>query len=531
MGKPVVLIAEKLAESAMDVLGSEFDIRYVDGADRSALLPALADADAVLIRSATTIDAEALAAAPVLKVVARAGIGLDNVDVPAATARGVLVVNAPQSNIITAAEHALALLLAVARQIPAAHASLAGGAWKRSQFSGVEIADKTVGVLGLGRIGQLFAARIAAFGTHVIAYDPYLQPARAASMGVELVDLPTLLQRADIISVHLPKTKETLGLIGAAELATVKPGLIIINAARGGLIDEQALADALAEGRVAGAGIDVYSTEPATTDNPLLSAPNIVLTPHLGASTAEAQDKAGTAVARSVKLALRGDFVPDAVNVQAAGPVADEVRPWIPLVSRLGTILTAVGGGVPTEVVVEVKGDLAAADTSILQLAAVRGIFGPVITEAVTFVNAPALAAEHGLQLSGSSTEEIGDYRSAVTLRAAMPDGALRTVSGTLSGESQVEKLIEINGRHFDLRAGGDLLVIAYSDRPGVMGTVGNLLGAAGVNILAAQLSQEISGHSAIMVLRVDGVPSTELLDEIGTAIDARQIRAIPADR
>ena len=466
-----------------------------------------------------------------LKVVARAGIGLDNVDVPAATARGVLVVNAPQSNIVTAAEHALALLLAVARQIPAAHASLAGGAWKRSQFSGVEIADKTVGVLGLGRIGQLFAARIAAFGTHVIAYDPYLQPARAASMGVELVDLPTLLQRADIISVHLPKTKETLGLIGAAELATVKPGLIIINAARGGLIDEQALADALAEGRVAGAGIDVYSTEPATADNPLLSAPNIVLTPHLGASTAEAQDKAGTAVARSVKLALRGDFVPDAVNVQAAGPVADEVRPWIPLVSRLGTILTAVGGGVPTEVVVEVKGDLAAADTSILQLAAVRGIFGPVITEAVTFVNAPALAAEHGLQLSGSSTEEIGDYRSAVTLRAAMPDGALRTVSGTLSGESQVEKLIEINGRHFDLRAGGDLLVIAYSDRPGVMGTVGNLLGAAGVNILAAQLSQEISGHSAIMVLRVDGAPSTGLLDEIGTAIDARQIRAIPADR
>ena len=530
MSKPVVLIAEKLAPSAMEVLGSEFDIRHVDGADRAALLPALADADAVLIRSATTIDAEALAAAPALKVVARAGIGLDNVDVPAATARGVLVVNAPQSNIVTAAEHALALLLAVARQIPAAHSSLAAGAWKRSSFSGVEIADKTVGVVGLGRIGQLFASRIAAFGTHVIAYDPYLQPARAAALGVELVDLPTLLQRADIISIHLPKTKETLGLIGAAELATVKPGVLIVNAARGGLIDEKALADALTEGRVGGAGIDVFATEPATADNPLLAAPNVVLTPHLGASTAEAQDKAGTAVARSVKLALRGDFVPDAVNVAAAGPIADEVRPWIPLASRLGTILTAVGGGVPSEVVVEVKGDLAAADTSILQLAAVRGIFGPVITEAVTFVNAPTLAAEHGLKLSGTSTEEIGDYRSALTLRAAMPDGTLRTVSGTLSGEAQVPKLVEINGRHFDLRAAGDLLVIAYDDRPGVMGIVGNLLGDAGVNILAAQLSQEISGHAAIMVLRVDGLPSAELVEKVGRAVDANQVRAIAAE-
>jgi len=256
--KPVVLIAEQLAQSAMDVLGTEFEIRHVDGADRGALLPALKDADAILIRSATTMDAEALAAAPALKVVARAGIGLDNVDVPAATARGVLVVNAPQSNIVTAAEHALALLLSVARMIPAADASVRNGEWKRSKFTGVEIADKIVGVVGLGRIGQLFAARVAAFGTTVIAYDPYLQPARAAALGVRLVDLPTLLATADIISIHLPRTPETLGLIGAAELATVKPGVLIVNAARGGLIDEQALADALVSGRVGGAGVDVY---------------------------------------------------------------------------------------------------------------------------------------------------------------------------------------------------------------------------------------------------------------------------------
>ncbi len=529
MPRPVVLIAEKLAPSAIDALGGEVEIRHVDGADRGALLPALKDADAVLIRSATVIDAEALASAPQLKVVARAGIGLDNVDVPAATARGVLVVNAPQSNIITAAEHAIALLLAVARNVPAADVSLRAGEWKRSTFTGVEIADKTVGVVGLGRIGQLFASRIAAFGTTVIAYDPYLQPARAAALGVRLVDLPTLLATADIISIHLPRTPETLGLIGAAELATVKPGVIIVNAARGGLIDEQALADALASGRVAGAGVDVYVNEPLGPDNPLRTAPNTVLTPHLGASTAEAQDKAGTAVARSVKLALRGDFVPDAVNVQATGPVSDELQPWIPLVSRLGTILTAVAGGVPSQVVVEVRGDLSALDTSILQLAAVRGIFGGVITDAVTFVNAPVLAAEHGLTLTGVSTEEIGDFRSSVRLRAAMADGVQRTVSGTLSGPRQVAKLIEINGRHFDLRAEGNLIVVAYADRPGVMGTVGALLGEQQVNIEAAQLSQELDGHAAIMVLRVDRVPDQALLDRIGQAIEAIQIKGIAA--
>jgi len=527
--KPVVLIAEQLAPAAVDLLGGEVEIRHVDGADRGALLPALKEADAVLIRSATRIDAEALASAPQLKVVARAGIGLDNVDVPAATAKGVLVVNAPQSNIITAAEHAVALLLSVARRVPAADASMRAGEWKRSTFTGVEIADKTVGVVGLGRIGQLFAARIAAFGTTVIAYDPYLQPARAAALGVRLVDLPTLLATADIISIHLPRTPETLGLIGATELATVKPGVIIVNAARGGLIDEQALADALTQGRVAGAGIDVFVNEPLDPDSPLRTAPNTVLTPHLGASTAEAQDKAGTAVARSVRLALRGDFVPDAVNVQAAGPVSDELQPWIPLVSRLGTILTAVTGGVPSQVAVEVRGDLAAMDTSILQLAAVRGIFGGVITDAVTFVNAPALAAEHGLTLTGVSTEEIGDFRSSVRLRAAMADGSQRTVSGTLSGPRLVAKLIEINGRHFDLRAEGDLLVFAYADRPGVMGTIGALLGEQQVNIEAAQLSQELDGHAAIMVLRVDRIPDQSLLDRIGDAIEAIQVRGIPA--
>ncbi|MEJ7647817.1 MAG: phosphoglycerate dehydrogenase [Nakamurella sp.] len=530
MSKPVVLIAEELAPSAVSVLGDEVQIRHVDGADRAALLPALADADAVLIRSATKMDDEALAAAPRLRVIARAGVGLDNVDVPAATARGVLVVNAPRSNIISAAEQAFALLMAVARRTPQAHASMVAGEWKRSAFTGIELAGKTVGVVGLGRIGQLFAARVAAFDTTVIAYDPYLQPARAASLGVTLVDLPTLIRESDILSIHLPKTPETVGLIGAAELATAKPNLIVVNAARGGLIDEDALVAALRAGTIAGAGIDVYGSEPAAADHPLRTAPNVVLTPHLGASTEEAQDKAGVSVARSVRAALRGDFVADAVNVQASGPVPETVQPWIPLVSRLGTILTGVAGGLPSRVTVEVRGDLARSDTSILELAAVRGILGPVISEGVSFVNAPTLAAEHGVELDSVTTEEIGDYRSIVTVRGAMADGALRTVSGTLSGENQVAKLVEINGRHFDLRASGDLILLAYSDRPGVMGSVGTILGEAGVNILAAQLSQEVSGRAAIMVLRVDALPSGDVLDRLAAAVQARSIRAIPAD-
>ena len=339
--RPVVLIAEKLAASVLDVFGDEVEVRHVDGTDRAALLSAVAGADALLVRSATKVDAEVFAATTRLKVVARAGVGLDNVEVPAATARGVLVVNAPTSNIVSAAEHAVALLLAVARRVPAADASLQAGEWKRSSFSGVEVNGKTVGVVGLGKIGQLFAQRIASFGTHLIAYDPYVSPARAAQLGIELVALDELLARADFVSIHLPKTPETKGLIGADQLAKAKQGVIIVNAARGGLIDEQALADAIRGGQVGGAGIDVFVTEP-TTESPLFGLPNVVVTPHLGASTAEAQDRAGTDVARSALLALRGDFVPDAVNVASGGAVGEEVRPYLPLTQKLGIVLSAL---------------------------------------------------------------------------------------------------------------------------------------------------------------------------------------------
>ncbi len=526
---PVVLIAEELAPSVLEVLGDDVEIRSVDGADRSALLPALADAAAVVIRSATRIDAEALAAAPALKVVARAGIGLDNVDVAAATERGVMVVNAPTANVVSAAEHAVALLLAAARQIPAADASLRAGAWKRSSFLGVEVAGKVVGVVGLGRIGQLVAQRLAAFDTTLVAYDPYIQPGRAAQLGVRMVSLEELLREADFITVHLPKTPETLGLIGAAELATTKRGVIVVNAARGGLVDEAALADALRSGQVGAAGIDVFATEP-TTDSPLFGLPTTVVTPHLGASTAEAQDKAGTAVAHSVRLALQGEFVPDAVNVQAGGVVAEDVRPGLPLAERLGTVFAAVAGGLAQSVTVDVRGKLAEFDDSVLQLAVLKGVFTDVVEEQVTYVNAPLLAQQRGLDVTLTSDVESPDYRNLVRVHGVMADGREVAVAGTLFGKNQVPKLVEVDGFDMDLDLSGHLLFFLYTDRPGVVGTVGAALGEAGVNIAGAQVSRTTRGGEALMAVTVDSPVGAELLGDIAGRIGAREARSADLD-
>ena len=524
--RPVVLIAEDLAPSVLAVLGAGFDIRHVDGADRTALLPALFEADAVLIRSATRIDDEALAAAPRLKVVARAGIGLDNVDVPAATARGVMVVNAPQSNIVSAAEQAVALLLACARNIAPANAALKAGRWERSRWTGVEVADKTVGVVGLGRIGVLFAQRMSAFGVRLVAYDPYVQPGRAAQIGVRLVSLEELLRESDFISIHLPRTPETVGLIGERELATCRPGVRIINAARGGLVDEHALAQAIKSGQVAGAGLDVFASEPCT-DSPLFEFDSVVVSPHLGASTVEAQDKAGIAVARSVKLALEGDFVPDAVNVQAGGTVVPELRPALPLVEKLGRVFTALAGAVASTIEVEVRGEIAVHDASVLQLAALKGIFADVVEESVTFVNAPALAAERGLAVSLSRDADSPDYRNLLTLRGVLATGENLSVSGTLSGTRQIEKLTDIDGFDVDLVAAEHLLFFRYADRVGVIGRVGAALGRAGINIAGAQVSRDALHGHALMALTVDTAVPAEVLTEIADAIGATSARAV----
>ncbi|HZQ32827.1 MAG TPA: phosphoglycerate dehydrogenase [Mycobacterium sp.] len=525
MSLPVVLIADKLAESTVAALGDQVEVRWVDGPDREKLLAAVPDADALLVRSATTVDAEVLNAGTKLKIVARAGVGLDNVDVDAATARGILVVNAPTSNIHSAAEHAVALLLSAARQIPAADASLREHTWKRSSFSGTEIFGKTVGVVGLGRIGQLVAQRLASFGAHIVAYDPYVSQARAAQLGIELLSLDELLSRSDFISVHLPKTPETAGLIGKEALAKTKPGVIIVNAARGGLVDEAALAEAITSGHVRGAGIDVFATEPCT-DSPLFELPQVVVTPHLGASTGEAQDRAGIDVAASVKLALAGEFVPDAVNV-GGGVVGEEVAPWLDLVRKLGVLVGALCPELPASLSVQVRGELASEEVGVLRLSALRGLFSAVIEDPVTFVNAPALAAERGVEASISTAPESPNHRSVVDVRAVTSDGSVVNVAGTLSGPQLVQKIVAINGRNFDLRAEGVNLIINYADRPGALGRIGTLLGEAGVNIHAAQLSEDAEGPAATILLRLDQRPPDDVLAAIGPAVGANMLEVV----
>jgi D-3-phosphoglycerate dehydrogenase / 2-oxoglutarate reductase len=525
---PIILIAEELSPAGIAQLETGFEIRHVDGADRAQLLPALADADAVIVRSATVIDAEALRHAPKLRVVARAGVGLDNVDVDAATRAGVMVVNAPTSNIVSAAEHAVALLLATARNVPQAMASLRSGQWKRAAFTGVELQDKVAGLLGLGKIGVLVAQRLAAFGMTVIAYDPYVAAARAAQLGVRLVSLDELLAESDFISVHLPKNAETVGIIGDRQLDMVKPGVRIINAARGGILDEAALARALADGRVAGAGIDVYASEPCT-DSPLFGLPNVVVTPHLGASTYEAQEKAGTQVARSVRLALGGEFVPDAVNVQG-GTVDETIRPGLPLAEKLGRIFTAVAGGIAARIEVEVRGEIAGLDVSVLQLAALKGVFSDIVEDAVTYVNAPLLAADRGVQVSMATDKDSPDWRNVVTLRGTLPDGQVVSVGGTLTGQRQAEKLVEVNGYDMEIAPAEHMVFFAYSDKPGVVGIVGQILGEQEINIAGMQVCRNAQGGQALIVLTVDSALPAPVLDKITSSIGAVFGRAVDLD-
>ncbi|TCC21971.1 phosphoglycerate dehydrogenase [Kribbella speibonae] len=523
--RPVVLIAEELSPATVEALGPDFEIRQTNGADRAELLPAIADVDAILIRSATKVDAEALAAAKKLKVVARAGVGLDNVDVKAATQAGVMVVNAPTSNITSAAELAVALLLASARRVPAANESLKKGEWKRSKYSGVELFEKTVGIVGLGKIGVLVAQRLAAFGMNVIAYDPYVQAGRAAQMGVRLATLDELLATSDFISVHLPKTPETIGLIGDEQLHKVKPEVIIVNAARGGIVDEQALYSALKEGRVAGAGLDVFASEPCT-DSPLFEFENVVVTPHLGASTDEAQEKAGIAVAKSVRLALSGELVPDAVNVQG-GVIAEDVRPGIGLTEKLGRIFTALAGGVAQQLDVEVRGEITQYDVKVLELAALKGVFADVVEDNVSYVNAPLLAAERGLEVRLVTDHDSPEHRNLITLRGTLADGAQVSVSGTLVGVRQSERLVEIDGFDLEVELSAHLAFLTYEDRPGIVGQIGRILGDADVNIAGMQVSRDRKGGKALVALSVDSKIEPTVLDDISAAVQADTARTV----
>jgi D-3-phosphoglycerate dehydrogenase len=525
VSKPVVLIAEELSPATVDALGPDFDVRNVDGTDRPALLAALADAHAVLVRSATKVDGEAIAAAPNLKVIARAGVGLDNVDIKAATTAGVMVVNAPTSNIISAAELTVGHILSLARHIPQAHNALAGSQWKRSKYTGTELYEKTIGIIGLGRIGALITARMQAFGTNVIAYDPYVTSARAQQLGVQLVTLDELLAQSDFITIHMPKTPETTGMISAEQFALMKPTAYIVNVARGGLIDEDALYDALNDGTIAGAGLDVFVSEPPT-DEKLLSLPNIIVTPHLGASTGEAQEKAGVSVAKSVRLALGGELVPDAVNV-AGGVIDPYVRPGIPLVEKLGQIFAALTTSPLTSVDVEVHGELSGYDVSVLKLAALKGIFTNIVSETVSYVNAPLLAEQRGIVVRLITDDESNEYRNVITLRGALSDGSQVSVSGTLTGTKQIEKLVEINGYDVEVPISSHHIVMLYTDRPGIVAVYGQRFGEASINIAGMQVARREAGGQALSVLTVDSPVPDDILEAVRADIDATVLREI----
>jgi D-3-phosphoglycerate dehydrogenase len=526
VSKPVVLIAEELSPATLDALGPDFEIRTCDGSNRDELIPALAaGVDAILIRSATKMDAEAIAAAKGLKVIARAGVGLDNVDIPSATTAGVMVVNAPTSNIVSAAELAIALLLASARHISAAHSTLQAGKWARSKFTGIELFEKTLGVVGFGRIGQLVAQRMQAFGMNVLAYDPYLQPARAAQLGVDLVELDDLLEKSDFITIHLPKTKETSNLIGESALNKVKPSVRIINAARGGVLDEDALFRAISDGRVAGAGLDVFASEPCT-DSPLFTLDQVVATPHLGASTDEAQERAGIAVAVSVRKALSGELVPDAVNVQG-GEIHEEIRPSLPLVEKLAQVATALEDELPVSIEVVVRGEVSIYDCSVLATSALKGALIATGAENVTYVNAPNLATERGLSSTVTTEAESPEYRSMISVKAAFSSGRHVTVDGTLMGMKKVEKIINIDKFDLDLPPTEHLLFLTYQDKPGIVGRVGNALGKSGINIASMQVARDTAGGDALMAITVDSAIPKEMVKVVKEETGAKMVRTV----
>lgn len=512
-----VLVTEEIAEPGLELLraaGHEVDVSV--GLSASELLEAVPGAAALIIRSATKVTAEALAAGRELVVVGRAGIGLDNVDVDAATKQGVLVVNAPQSNVLSAAEHTMALLLAQARNVPQAHAALAAGRWERSRWEGVELHGKVLGVVGLGRVGALVAQRAAAFGMRLVAYDPYVSADRARQMGVEMMSLAEVVAVADFLTIHLPKTAETAGLIGVDVLARAKPGLRIVNTARGGIVDEKALAAAVADGTIAGAALDVFEHEPVTS-SPLFELDSVVVTPHLGASTREAQDKAGVTIAEQVQLALAGDFVPFAVNI-AASEVPEAVKPWMPLAERLGRMFGGILSELPAVLDIEFAGGLADEDTRILALAAQKGIFSISSDEPVSFVNAPRLAEERGLSVrtmsgrggpAGAATgvasgagpagaaigAATGAYANLVTLR-----GGGHSVAGTMftAGEPRV---VMIDDHDLELPLSPWMLLVHNDDRVGMVAAVASIIAGASLNIVDLKLGRSAEGGTAMMAL------------------------------
>ncbi len=493
-----VLVTEELAERGLARLrqeGHDVDVRL--GLSPDDLIDVVRGAAALIIRSETQVTAAVLEAGTDLVVVGRAGIGLDNVDVAAATRRGVMVCNAPLSNIVTAAEHTMALLLAVARNVPQADAALKAGKWQRSKWTGVELHGKTLGLLGLGRIGTLVAQRAYAFGMRLVAWDPWMSADRARKLGVELLDLDGVFAEADFVTIHLLKTKESIGLVGKDLLAKAKPGLRLVNVARGGIVDEAALADALRSGLVGGAALDVFETEP-TTESPLFDLDNVVVTPHVAGSTAEAQDKAGLAIAEQVELALAGEFVPFAVNV-AATEAPEAVRPFLPLAERLGRLFTALAGGLPSTLEVGYEGDLAGNDTRLLKLAVLKGVLGATADAPVSYVNAPQLAEERGMTVREATTSTSDEYVSLLSIT-----GGDHGIAGTLTGRRGEPRIVKLDGHDIEIPLADHLFVVRNDDRVGMMALVTATVADAGVNIADMRLGRSPGGGTAMAVITSD---------------------------
>jgi D-3-phosphoglycerate dehydrogenase len=521
-----VLVTEKLSDAGIELLRRDFQVDVRPELAVDGLAEAIAPYDALVVRSQTQVTADVIAAGENLKVVARAGIGLDNVDVEGATRRGVMVVNAPQSNIVSAAEHTIALLLAQARNIPQANADLKGGRWERSAYEGIELQGKTLGVLGLGRVGALVAQRAAAFGMRIIVFDPYVPKERAKEMGVELMPtLEALLVQADLITIHLPRTPDTEGLIGERELALVKEGARLVNTSRGGIVDEQALAKALEDGKLEGAALDVFDTEP-TTESPLFAFDQVVVTPHLGASTTEAQDKAGTSVAEMVRLALSGEFVPYAVNVSAGAEVSESIKPYLPLAQKLGTLLTGLAQGAVRGVEAQYLGRIADVDTRVLTLAVVKGVLTGVVHEPVSFVNAPIIARERGIAISETRSTVSSDYVNLIHVKVDTDEGPV-SVAGTLVGKRNAERVMQVNDYDIEMAPSTFMLFFTYGDRPGVIGRVGTILGQHDINIATMDVGRPSIGGTALMGLTLDSPVPQNVIEEIRSAIEAGPARFI----
>ena len=511
-----VLVREPIADAGVELLRSKFDVDVESNGD---LAETIGGYDAIVIRSATKLTADLIARADRLKVIGRAGVGVDNVDVEAATRRGIVVANAPESTVVSAAEHTIGLLVALARNIPQAHAALKEGRWERSSYGGVELAGKTLGVLGFGRIGQQVASRAVGLGMRVVAFDPFVAADRYRELGAERVATPDeLYAEADFVTLHLPLTDETRGSVGAEAFARMRDGVRVINAARGELVDEAALVEAVQSGKVAGAALDVFSSEPYS--GPLLELPQVVVTPHLAASTEEAQDRAGVIVAEQVAAALEGKLVPNAVNIPSIGAQDLEVLgPFIPLAAKLGRLAMELAEGRAEQITVACYGALSAYDTRLLTVAALNGAFQGRTDVPVNYVNAPLIAAERGIEVKEERRRSSRDFTNLirVTVRAA---GDELASAGTTIGRDNRLWLVSALGFELETELASLMVFFRYDDVPGIIGRVGTLFGEADVNIANMAVSRTRRGGKALMALSIDQPAPPELVEKLREGFD-----------